>query len=104
MITAIVQYKLPTHIDSNACRKHFHNIAPGFSDVAGLLSKHFICADDGWAGGVYDWETREDATAFYTGPWLAGIVERYGMEPRISYFSVFAKVDNKRATVDLYDD
>jgi hypothetical protein len=34
------------------------------------------------AGGVYLWKTRADAVAFYSGPWLAGIRERYGMDPR----------------------
>jgi hypothetical protein len=28
MITAIVRYKLPPHIDYAACREHFHKIAP----------------------------------------------------------------------------
>ena len=39
MITAIVQYKLPPHIDLAACAAHFRTIAPGFRDVPGLISK-----------------------------------------------------------------
>jgi hypothetical protein len=31
-------------------------------------------------------QTRGDAEAFYSGPWLAGIRERYGMDPQIKYF------------------
>ncbi len=42
MITAIVRYKLPPHIDYAACREHFHKIAPGFREAKGLISKHFI--------------------------------------------------------------
>ena len=103
MIIAIVRYKLPEHIDREDCRRHFHTIAPGFADVPGLISKHFICADDGWAGGVYQWRSREDAESFYSGPWLSGIVSRYGMEPEISYFDVFAHADNARDAIDLYD-
>ena len=30
MITAIVQYKLPPHIDLAACAAHFRHIAPGW--------------------------------------------------------------------------
>lgn len=30
MITAIVQYKLPPHINFAACAAHFRAIAPGF--------------------------------------------------------------------------
>jgi len=42
MMTATVRYKLPPHIDYAACRAHFHKIAPGFQEVKGLISKHFI--------------------------------------------------------------
>ena len=94
MITAIVQYRLPPHIDLAACAAHFRAIAPGFREVPGLLRKQFIYAEDGWAGGVYLWQTREAAEAFYSGPWLDGIRERYGMDPEIRYFHTAAVTDN----------
>src|SRR5438094_3823702 len=103
MITATVRYKLPPHIDYAACRAHFHKIAPGFREVKGLLSKHFIWSETGWAGGVYQWETLEDARRFYSGPWLDGIVERYGMQPQIEFYEVFALTDNARGTVELFE-
>ena len=49
MITATVRYKLPAQIDYAACRAHFHKIAPGFRDAKGLISKHFIWSESGWA-------------------------------------------------------
>jgi hypothetical protein len=104
VITAIVRYKLPPDIDYEACRAHFHKVAPGFRDAAGLISKHFICSDSGSAGGVYQWETLEDARAFYAGPWRREIIDRYGMEPHIEFFDVFAVTDNARGTVDLFDE
>jgi len=102
MITATVRYELPPHIDYDACRAHFHEIAPGFRGVKGLISKHFIWSERGWAGGVYQWEALADAKAFYSGQWLAGIVERYGMQPQIEYCEVFALTDNARGSVDLF--
>jgi hypothetical protein len=99
MITAIVRYKLPTSIDHNACLEHFKMIAPGFREANGLLSKHFIWGEHGIAGGVYQWESIEKAKAFYNGPWMAGIVERYGMEPDIEYFTVFCITNNEAGTV-----
>jgi hypothetical protein len=74
MFTATVRYKLPPHIDTTACRKHFHKIAPDFQPVKGLISKHFIWSESGWARGVYQSETLEDAQRFYGGAWLDGIV------------------------------
>jgi len=103
MITAIVQYKLPQSIDREACRAHFEKIAPGFQSVKGLISKHFIWSARGDAGGVYQWRTLEDAKAFYSGAWLDGIIERYGMKPQIEYYEVFALTDNTRGTVQTFD-
>ena len=37
---------------------------------------------------------RADAEAFYTGPWLEGIRERYGMDPQIKYFETACVTDN----------
>ena len=80
MITAIVQYKLPPHIDLAACAAHFCTFAPGFRTVPGLIRKQVIYAEDGWAGGVYLWQTQAAAEAFYTGPWLDEIRQRDGMD------------------------
>jgi Putative mono-oxygenase ydhR len=94
MITAIVQYKLPDSISKEDCEAHFHGIAEGFRSVPGLHRKNFIFAEDRWAGGVYLWQTREDAERFYSGPWQDGIRSRYGMDPIIKYFDTFAITDN----------
>ncbi len=102
MITATVRYQLPPSIDHDACLAHFTNIAPGFQQAKGLLSKHFIWSESGTAGGVYQWETLADAKAFYSGPWRKGIVDRYGMEPQIEYFEVFAVTDNIAGTVKVH--
>ena len=99
MITAIVRYKLPATIDHDDCLAHFTRIAPGFRSAKGLISKHFIWSERGVAGGVYQWESLEDAQAFYGGPWRTGIVERYGMEPEIEYFTVLAITDNAVGSV-----
>jgi hypothetical protein len=70
--------------------------------VKGLISKHFLWSESGWAGGVYQWERMEDAKAFYTGPWLDGIVQRYGMKPQIEFCEVFAVTDNARGKVEIF--
>jgi hypothetical protein len=103
MITAIVQYRLPPSIDHAACAAHFRKIAAGFRSVPGLIRKQFIYAEDGWAGGVYLWQTRADAEAFYAGPWLVGIRERYGMDPLIKYFETACVTDNAAETILIPD-
>lgn len=94
MITAIVLYDLPPHIDREACRQHFLKIAPDFLGVPGFVRKQFIHnVDGGVAGGSYIWRDLASAQAFYNGPWLDGIRARYGCEPRVSYFETFAIAD-----------
>ena len=103
MITAIVRYRLPRHIDRAACRDHYEKIAPGFRTAKGLISKHFIWGESGIAGGVYQWESLKDAKTFYSGPWRKGIVERYGMEPEIEYCTVFCITDNAAGEVRIVE-
>jgi len=94
MITAIVLYDLPPSIGLEECRAHFTRIAPDFMPLRGFVRKQFICSNDGRvAGGVYMWESRADAERFYNGPWLKGIVERYGNAPTIQYFETVALAD-----------
>ncbi|HUT51361.1 MAG TPA: hypothetical protein VM325_18680 [Alphaproteobacteria bacterium] len=103
MITAIVRYHLPPSINHDACLAHFEKISPGFKTAKGLISKHFIWSERGVAGGVYQWETLKDAKAFYGGPWLKGIVERYGEEPEIEFFTVFCVTDNEKGSVRVLE-
>ncbi len=93
MITAIVRYRLPPGIGREECRAHYLAIAPGFAEVPGLIRKQFIWSEDGTAGGVYQWHRREDAERFYGGPWLDGILARYGAAPEIEFFETFAITD-----------
>src|ERR1700730_12001419 len=39
---------------------------------------------------------------FYSGPWLDGIMQRYGMKPQIEFYEVFAVTDNARGKVELF--
>ena len=96
MITAIVLYEMPDSITREQCLAHYRKIAPGFLEAPGFLRKQFIYGTNGKVGGgVYMWETLEAAKAFFSGPWLDGIRERYRIEPRISYFETFAVADAK---------
>ena len=103
MITAIVQYRLPPNIDQAACAAHYRKIAGDFRAVPGLIRKQFIYAEDGWAGGVYLWKSHAEAEAFYAGPWLDGIRERYGMDPQIKYFNTACITDNSAEAILLPD-
>lgn len=101
MITAIVTYPLRASIGREACKAHYDKIAPGFRTVPGLISKQFIWSETGFGGGVYIWQNIESAKAFYQGPWLGGILERYGVYPHIEYFELLAFAETSAGEASL---
>lgn len=104
MVIAIVRYELPASIGRAACRAHFEKISTDFGDVDGLVRKQFIWNENGTAGGIYLWHSIVQAKAFYQGPWLDGILERYGMYPDIEYFLNFAMTENPGGVVIIFPD
>ena len=70
--------------------------------MKGLIRKQFMWGENGIAGGVYQWESLADAKAFYQGPWLDGILARYGVYPEIEYFVTFAVTENPGGERDLH--
>jgi hypothetical protein len=95
MITAIVQFNLPASITPDQAQASFAYVAAMFRDIPGLIRKYFLLSEDGTtAGGVYLWNSREDAENFYTENFKLSIVEKFGSEPAITYFGSPVIVDN----------
>lgn len=100
MITVTVRYRLPAHINRAACVEFYQNAAPKLSQAPGLISKHFIWNEEGWAGGVYQWRSMDDAQRFHGQAWRDGINARYGMPPEVDFYEVVTIIDNVRGTID----
>jgi hypothetical protein len=95
MITAIVQFDLPSPISLEEAARRFESSAPKYQHLAGLLRKYYIRSTDGRvAGGVYLWQSREAAERVYDGEWRARVETLYGAPPRISWFDTPVVVDN----------
>lgn len=95
MITAVVQFKLPQPVTRDKAREMFLSTAPKYRDVHGLVRKYYILSEDGGtAGGIYLWRSRADAERLYTDAWKKFIVEKYGAQPSVQYFSSPVIVDN----------
>jgi hypothetical protein len=102
MITAIVQFPLPDRPTYEEARELFRHAAPDFRHPEGLVRKYFLLSEDGReAGGVYLWQSREQAEGFYKA-YAPRIVERFGREPSITYFHSPVVVDNQAAEVEVY--
>ena len=95
MITTLVQFKLPKPMTRDEAQDIFSTTAPRYRDLQGLIRKYYVISQDGGtAGGVYLWQSREDAEQLYTDDWKKFILDKYGSEPLITYFESPIIVDN----------
>lgn len=95
MLTAIVTFQLPKPITLDEARRTFLSTAPKYRGVAGLIRKYYMLSEDGrTAGGVYLWNSREEADVMYTESWKSFVREKYGTEPSVTYMNSPVVVDN----------
>jgi hypothetical protein len=95
MITVIVEFKLPRPISTEQAREIFLSTAPKYQGLPGLIRKYYFLVPDGTkAGGVYLWESRDDADRLYTDQWRAFVNEKYRSEPVLTYLETPVVVDN----------
>jgi len=95
MITSITQFQLPAGVPTEAIKNGFLEVAPKFKHPSGLLRKYFLISEDGKsAGGVYLWNSMEEARTFSEGMLRSMIREKFHVEPSIGYFESPVVVDN----------
>ena len=95
MITAFVQFKLPSAMSRDRAKEVFMGTAPKYQAAPGLIRKYYLLSEDGGTvGGVYLWKSKEDAENLYTKEWKNFVKDKYGGEPTIAYFHSPVVVDN----------
>jgi hypothetical protein len=100
MITSITRFQLPAGVPTDAIKTGFREVAPNFRKPPGLLRKYFLISEDGkTGGGVYLWNTMEQARTFSEGVLVPMIREKFKLEPSIEYFDSPVVVDNVTAQI-----
>jgi hypothetical protein len=95
MIVTIVTFPLARRWTLEEATATFRSTAPRYLGKPGLLRKHYYLDESGLrAGGIYFWESREDADACYSNDWIAMVTAKYGVAPEIAYADVPVTVDN----------
>jgi hypothetical protein len=95
MIITLTSFTLPKRLSRDEAQAIFLSTAPKYREPKGLLSKHYVIADDGiTVGGIYKWKTRADAEAMYTESWREFVRGKYNTEAQVTYFDCPVIVDN----------
>ncbi|MFK7966521.1 MAG: YdhR family protein [Burkholderiaceae bacterium] len=101
MISTIVQFKLPSPISRAKAQEVFMSTAPKYRESAGLIRKYYLLSEDGsTGGGVYLWQSREHAEAWFTPQWREHILRTYDAEPEVQYFETPVVVDNVTGNIE----
>ena len=90
----IVQFDLPKRTAEQAIKGGtgtafiYRNLA-----TKGLIRKDYLNGDAG-TGGVYLWENRQAAEAWFTEAKIAELTDRLGARPRLTWYDTYVTVDN----------
>ena len=99
-VTAIVRIPLSDGMTREAATAAFEASAPRYRGVRGLVRKYYLFSEEArTGGGVYVFESREDAERLHDDAWRASIRERYGAEPSIEMFESPVIVDNDAGAI-----
>jgi len=69
-----------------------------FRDVKGLRRKYYLNSEAG-GGGIYEFETREDAEAWFHDGWADWMEGRFGVRPVLTLFDNPVVLDNELGEV-----
>lgn len=95
MITVIVNFPSPAGASVESMADIFNSTAPHYEGLPGLIRKYYLFdPETEIGGGVYLWDSREKAEAFYNKEWHERIRDKYGAEPDIKMFESPVIVDN----------
>lgn len=100
MVVAMVTYNLPRQATLADVRRVASRGARKYVDLPGLLRKNYCLSEDGMrATGLYVWESRARAEAFYTAEWKEAVTRQYGVAPEIVYLHSPVMVDNSAGRI-----
>ena len=90
----VVQFDLPKRSEEQAI-KGGTGSAPTYRDLGrkGLIRKDYLNGEAG-TGGVYLWESRAAAEAWFTAERMEELTKRFGARPRLTWYDTHVTVDN----------
>jgi hypothetical protein len=90
----IVQIDLPKVTEEQGIARGLAS-APQYRDLGakGLIRKDYLNGDAG-LGGVYLWDSRASAEAWFTEATMQMLEKRFGVRPKLTWYDTYVTVDN----------
>ena len=90
----VVQFDLPKRAEDQAIKGGLSS-APTYRALGrkGLIRKDYLNGEAG-TGGVYLWDSRASAEAWFTDERVAELTARFGAKPRLTWYDTHVTVDN----------
>ena len=99
MISVIVTFKITNGLTADILKEKFLETSTLYLDVTGLRRKNYIYdLEDNIAGGVYTFDSIEDAKEWFDEVRINWITERYS-KPKIKFFATPVVVDNEKKQI-----
>jgi hypothetical protein len=100
MYCVVWTYKMPAGHSAQQIRELFAKTADIYIGVPGLIRKYFGHSDDRAAVvGIYLWESKALADAFYSPEWIAGVKSRWGSLPAKAEWQIAQVVESAEGRV-----
>lgn len=100
MYCVVWTYKMPPGYSADQITNLFAKTAHIYVGISGLVRKYFGFFDDRLSVvGIYLWETKAHADAFYSPEWIAGVTSRWGSMPAKAEWQVTQVVESAEGRV-----
>ncbi len=88
-VLTITKVKAPFYAARTLVVKGFRDSIPEYQVLKGLTFKAYSLSDDGkYFGGIYYWQTEQDAKNWFNDAWFARVEKKYGVPGTVEYFQV----------------
>jgi hypothetical protein len=101
---AMVEVPRPWYAPRGVIVDRMRQSVPTYAAAPGLLEKHFTLSDQRTLGGLYRWDARASADAFFNDAWRARILAQYGEAAAMAWFDSPLALDGPDAGAPLGDD
>jgi hypothetical protein len=93
-VAVVVSIPIPPGVSREQTVAGMQKAVPQYQALPGLARKYFTLSDDGKFGGIYLWNSRAEAQAWFSDAWRAKATATYGAAPQVTYFDAPIVIEN----------